>query len=99
MNIRRVRNGSRGVLVRTALGRVQTGKSLACCWKDGKTVSRRKQRDFPGGPVVKTSPSNIGVQVRSLVGKLRSHMPCSRKVKEEAGKLLKQECARTRSMM
>ena len=60
MNIRRVRNGSRGVLVRTALGRVQTGKSLACCWKDGKTVSRRKQRDFPGGPVVKTSPSNIG---------------------------------------
>ena len=41
-------------------GRVQTGKSLACCWKDGKTVSRRKQRDFPGGPVVKTSPSNIG---------------------------------------
>ena len=60
MNIRRVRNGSRRVLVRTALGRVQTGKSLACCWKDGKTVSRRKQRDFPGGPVVKTSPSNIG---------------------------------------
>ena len=61
MNIRRVRNGSRRVLlVRTALGRVQTGNSLACCWKDGKTVSRRKQRDFPGGPLVKTSPSNIG---------------------------------------
>ena len=30
---------------------------------------------LPGGPVVKTLPSNAGVWVRSLVGELRSHMP------------------------
>ena len=33
-------------------------------------------RDFPGGPVVKNPPSNAGgMQVQSLVGELRSHMP------------------------
>ena len=35
--------------------------------------------DFPGGPVVKTSPSNVGVRVWSLVGELRSHMPRGQK--------------------
>ena len=30
---------------------------------------------FPGGPVVGNLPSNAGVQVRSLVGELRVHMP------------------------
>ena len=29
--------------------------------------------DFPGGPVVKNSPSNTGDTVQSLVGELRSH--------------------------
>ena len=29
--------------------------------------------DFPGGPVVKNSPSNAGDTVQSLVGELRSH--------------------------
>ena len=33
-------------------------------------------RDFPGGPVVKTPPSTAGAQVLSLVGELRSLMPC-----------------------
>jgi len=33
--------------------------------------------DFPGGPVVKTSLSNAGVQVQFLAGELRSHIPCS----------------------
>ena len=32
--------------------------------------------DFPGGPVVKTAFPLQGVQVQSLVGELRSHMPC-----------------------
>ena len=38
-------------------------------------------RTFPGGPVVKTSPSNAGqgVQVQPLVREIRSHMPCSQK--------------------
>ena len=31
--------------------------------------------DFPGNPVVKTLLSNAGAQIRSLAGKLRSHMP------------------------
>ena len=40
----------------------------------------KKQGDFPGGPVVKTSPSNAKrVWVRSLVGELRSHMPHGQK--------------------
>ena len=36
--------------------------------------SKGEKRDFPGSPVIKTLPSNAGVQVRSLVGELRSHM-------------------------
>ena len=35
---------------------------------------KRRCKDFPGGPVVKNLPSNAGMQVGSLVGKLRSHM-------------------------
>ena len=30
---------------------------------------------FPGSPVVKTLPSNAGMQVLSLVEELRFHMP------------------------
>ena len=37
----------------------------------GKTI----HRDFPGGPEVKTSPSNAGGAGLSLVRELRSHMP------------------------
>lgn len=39
--------------------------------------------DFPSGPAVKTSPSSTGGVVRSLVGELRSHMPCSQNTKTE----------------
>ena len=35
----------------------------------------RKSRDFLGFLVVKNLPSNAGMQVQSLVGDLRSHMP------------------------
>ena len=38
-------------------------------------------RDFSGGPMVKTSPFGAGVQVRSLVGELKSHMPPGQKTK------------------
>ena len=41
------------------------------------TLKEGVYRDFPGGPVVKTSPSNAGVWVQSLVGELRSHMTWS----------------------
>ena len=37
--------------------------------------------DFPGGSVVKTSSSNTGVPVCSLVGELRSHMCRGEKTK------------------
>ena len=37
---------------------------------------KRYLRDCPGGPVVKTLSFQAGGQVQSLVGKLRSHMPC-----------------------
>ena len=35
-----------------------------------------KAGDFPGGPVVKTSPSSV---VRFMVGELKSHLPRSPK--------------------
>ena len=35
--------------------------------------------DFPGGPVVKTLPSNAGAQMPPLVRKLRFHMSCGQK--------------------
>ena len=40
-----------------------------------------KDGDFPVGPVAETSPSNAGagVQVRSLVGEVRFHMPHGQK--------------------
>ena len=43
-------------------------------------------RDFPGGPGVKTALPLQGAQVQSLVGKLRSHMPCgvAQKKKKDA---------------
>ena len=42
---------------------------------------KKNKRDFAGGPVVKTSPSNAGGAVLSLVGELRTHMPCRQKPK------------------
>ena len=40
---------------------------------------------FPGGPVVRPLPSNVRrVQVRSLVGELRSHMSCGHKAKHRS---------------
>ena len=39
-----------------------------------RSLLKRKQGDFPGSSMVKTSPSNDGVWVQSLVRKLRSHM-------------------------
>ena len=41
-----------------------------------KTYSRKHLRNFPGGPVVKAL-ARQGMQVRSLVEELRSHMPQS----------------------
>ena len=32
-------------------------------------------KDFPGCPVLKTSPFNAGSMLQSLVGELRSHRP------------------------
>ena len=37
--------------------------------------------DFPGGPLVKTSSSNVGGWVQSPVGELRSHTPWRQKPK------------------
>ena len=48
-----------------------------------RQINRKKSSkslgDFPGGPMVKTSPSSAGVAGGSLVSKLRSHMPCGQK--------------------
>ena len=38
-------------------------------------------KDFPGGPVVKTSPSNSGAEGSIPVRNLRSHMPGAKKLK------------------
>lgn len=42
---------------------------------ESKIETRVTNRDFPGGPLIKTSPSNVGAAVLSLVRELRSHMP------------------------
>ena len=54
--------------------------NLEFCTKRNYNL-RRKVRDFPGGPVVKTLPSMQGVQIQSLVGELRSYMPWGQKTK------------------
>ena len=40
--------------------------------------------NFPGGPVVKTLPSNTGGAGPIPGRELRSHMPCGQKTKTEA---------------
>ena len=42
---------------------------------------KRYLRDFPGNPVVKTSPFNSGAQVQSLFRELRSYMTHRQKKK------------------
>ena len=42
-------------------------------------VKNQRRRDFICSPVVKTSPSNDGVWVQSLVNVLRSHVPLGQK--------------------
>ena len=50
---------------------------------------KTNDRDFPGGPVVKTSPSNAG-GAGSIPGqKLRSHMPCGQKKRKKTQKTKK----------
>ena len=63
-------------------GAIELQKSFYSYFLSWKTQRQRKYyRDFPGGPVVKTLPSSVGGVVWSLVGELRSHMPCSQKTK------------------
>ena len=38
-----------------------------------------KVNDFLGGPEIRTLPSNVGLQSRSLIEQLRSHVPHSEK--------------------
>ena len=47
---------------------------------------------LPWQPVVKTSPSNVGGVVRSLVSELRFHMHCSKKKKTKKKVKQKQYC-------
>ena len=49
-------------------------------------------KDFPGSPMVKTLPSNTGVQDQSLVSKLGSQMPQGQKKKKPQNIKQKQYC-------
>ena len=40
-----------------------------------KSILKKRNRDFPGGLMVKNLPYNAGEQVGSLVRELRSHVP------------------------
>ena len=74
-----------------ALGRLPTlgqgnpsGAVLAQRAQDGEgfgkaegTVQEREDWDFPGGPGLKTPPSNTGSAVPSLMRELRPHVPQS----------------------
>ena len=48
---------------------------------DGQAQVKRQGRDFPGGPVVETLPSNAGGTGSIPVGVLRSHMPHGQKTR------------------
>ena len=50
-------------------------------WSNVRLKSKEQRKGFPGGPVVKISPSNAGVQVQYLVRELRPHMPYGLKSK------------------
>ena len=52
------------------------GKDLERLKAEG-TVQEREDWEFPGGPGLKTPPSNTGSAVPSLMRELRSHMPQS----------------------
>ena len=47
------------------------------------SLKRVRNGDFPGGPVVKTSPSNAGGEGSIHGRELRSHMPRGQKTKTE----------------
>ena len=46
----------------------------------------RKNREFPGSPVVRTQRFHCWVRVQSLVGELRSHKLCGMAKKEKKQK-------------
>ena len=51
-------------------------------------LKREYLGDFPGCPVVKTSPSNAGAWVQSLVRELRYHIPWGQKSKHKTEAIL-----------
>ena len=59
----------------TSWGRRREGE------KQDRAGVKCSQADFPGGPVVKISPSKAGERVQSLFGELRSHMLLAKKPK------------------
>ena len=65
----------------TRQAEVETGRDFAT--ERSREEPNMKTWDFTGGPVVRTSPSKARVQVQSLVGELRSHMPQGQKKKKK----------------
>ena len=55
-------------------------------------VQKLRCKDFPGIPVVRTSPSSAGDAVRSLVREVELHMPCHQKKEKKKTKKQKQYC-------
>ena len=45
-------------------------------------------KDFAGGPVVKTSSSNVGVGVQTLTGELKYHMLHGWKTRTQATEII-----------
>ena len=62
----------------------------------GNCILKSFERDFPGGPVVKTACFHYrGVWVQSQVGEIKSRMPCSvGPAKKKNYARLTKECAR-----
>ena len=57
-----------------------------CVCFQGKGIAGVKNlinREFPGGPMVKTQWLSLQASVQSLVGELRSHKPLGKKKKKE----------------
>ena len=62
-----------------------------CVCFQGKGIAGVKNlinREFPGGPMVRTQWLSLQARVQSLVGELRSHKPLGQKKKKEREKFI-----------
>ena len=68
-------NSGKKLVTKTTYILTEWNIQYSCSYE--KTSKKTARRDFPGDLVVKTALAMQAVGTGSLVGELRSHMPCS----------------------